>query len=92
MTHPWTYFLSPGDGFQRVGFKTDAMAMKSVVDTELAKLATAASGTRVVVGGHSRGHLTACRFAVDYGDEYGGVVVLGFDGSWCGQTGRAEHF
>eukprot|EP00913_Durusdinium_trenchii_P009993 g9379.t1 len=72
------------DGFGMIGFKSDAMAMKSVVDTELAR---AGGGLQVVVGGHSRGHLTACRFAVDYGHSYGGVSVLGFDGSWCGQRG-----
>ena len=81
---PVTRCSLSGDGFGMIGFKSDAMAMKSVVDTELAR---AGGGLQVVVGGHSRGHLTACRFAVDYGHSYGGVSVLGFDGSWCGQRG-----
>ena len=40
------------------------------------------------MGGHSRGHLTACRFKADFGKSYENLLVLGFDGSWCGQTGR----
>ncbi|CAE7720909.1 unc-89, partial [Symbiodinium pilosum] len=65
------------------GFQVDAEAMKSVVDAELAT--HGAQNWQVVVGGHSRGHLTACTFMRQYGQLYeGGVAVLGFDGSFCG--------
>ena len=44
------------------------------------------------MGGHSRGHLTACRFKADFGNSYENLLVLGFDGSFCGQTGRQGVF
>ncbi|CAJ1407142.1 unnamed protein product [Effrenium voratum] len=68
------------------GFRSDAVAMKDVVDSELAQHEGSDSWL-VVVGGHSRGHLTACRFWVDFVSFYERLAVLGFDGSYCGQTG-----
>jgi len=67
-------------------FRSDAAAMKDVVNAELSKHAGSDSW-QIVVGGHSRGHLTACRFWLDYSSFYDRLAVLGFDGSHCGQTG-----
>ncbi|CAE7237410.1 unc-89, partial [Symbiodinium necroappetens] len=66
-------------------FRSDAAAMKDVVNAELATHADSDSW-QIVVGGHSRGHLTACRFWLDYSNLYDRLAVLGFDGSHCGQT------
>ena len=63
------------------------------MDAELAQHAGSDSWL-VVVGGHSRGHLTGCRFWMDYVNLYGRLSLLALDGSWCGQTrcGYCENF
>ena len=56
------------------------------MDSELARH-DGSDSWLVAVGGHSRGHLTGCRFWVDYSRHYDRIALLGFDGSFCGQTG-----
>lgn len=65
--------------------------MRSVLSTELRRLGEELETTQwqLVVGGHSRGHLSACTLRVAAAGESlaSKLLVLGFDGSWCGQTG-----
>eukprot|EP00747_Dinoflagellata_sp_TGD_P166509 gnl/TRDRNA2_/TRDRNA2_189392_c0_seq1.p1 gnl/TRDRNA2_/TRDRNA2_189392_c0~~gnl/TRDRNA2_/TRDRNA2_189392_c0_seq1.p1 ORF type:complete len:569 (+),score=92.36 gnl/TRDRNA2_/TRDRNA2_189392_c0_seq1:73-1779(+) len=67
------------------GFQDDAHNMKAVLDAEFeaAGLSGAAQRRVVVVGGHSRGAVTADTFKWIYENEYSGIVGFEFDGSIC---------
>eukprot|EP00435_Cladocopium_sp_Y103_P014701 s1291_g3.t1 len=68
-----------------VGGPKNNMAERS----QQAAFSVVVNGIQKDMGGHSRGHLTACRFKVDYGELYSNLLVLGFDGSWCNQRGAS---
>ena len=61
--------------------------MKAVLDAEFAAFestnALSSDGRVAIVGGHSRGFLSAATFKLEYPSAYARVLVVGFDGAVC---------
>lgn len=64
-------------------FRDDARNMKAVIDAEFEIAAVPAEQRIAVVGGHSRGFVSASTFKQVYDDLYRRVLVIGLDGARC---------
>ena len=89
-------FDRPGTGYSQrqthVGFVADADAMRGILDREFSRFGRrdAPAGSRpprrVIVGGHSRGFLSAATFHARHANAFDKVLVVSLDGSWCERT------
>ena len=66
--------------------------MRAILDREFSRFGRrdAPAGSqpprRVIVGGHSRGFLSAATFHARHADAFDKVLVVSLDGSWCERT------